>query len=576
MLGRQFEQPRLMSQQDHFSRVPTVSAPRSSFSLDHQHKTTLNEGKLVPILLQEVLPGDTFKCTATTFGRLLAQKVPVMDNIYADIHFWFVPNRLVWSHWVNFNGEEAVPSGITPQPTYVVPVVDWTHTGSPVSVEVGSIADYFGLPIGTVMGASQEKISALPFRALCLIYDEWYRDENFGAPRFNGPSGVGMGDGPDDAWAQGFYNAAGLMNRWKRKDYITSCLPWTQKGTAPTLPLGTTANVYTAAVTSGSAGGNWWQAWRADGTRTGGGVNVNNNATTASRTLYGGALADSTNTASRFALGTAADYAANPSYTPPYADLANAIGPTVTAMRQAVAIQQFLENQARGGTRYTEMLSHRFGVTNPDARLQRPEFLGGGSTMLNQAPIPQTSETNAGVSPQGNLAAIATMSQKAGFAQSFTEHGYIIGLISIRADITYQNRIDRHWSRQTLYDFYQPEFAHISEQAVYRREVSAVSVGATNAEAFGYQEAWADYRSKLSLITGQFRSQAASSLDVWHLAQDLGSGAPALTASFLYESPPISRLVAVTTQPHFQLDVSFKMSAARVMPVFSVPGLGKL
>jgi hypothetical protein len=259
-----------------------------------------------------------------------------------------------------------------------------------------------------------------------------------------------------------------------------------------------------------------------------------------------------------------------------YADLSSATAATINQLRTAVTIQQFLERQARGGTRYVESIKSHFGVTNPDFRLQRPEYLGGGTTVVNQSAIPQTSDTGAGT-PQGNLAAVSTFSHRGvGFSHSFTEHGYVIGFASIRADMTYYDNIDRHWTRQTIYDYYWPTFAHLGEQAVARREILATSSGSQNASVFGYQEAWSDYRYKPSMLTGLMRPSASGTLAVWHLAQDWGGSSPPLAAGFLYEDPPISRVVAVTTQPPFLLDMAFDYKCARAMPVFSVPGLGKL
>ena len=512
-----------------FAMVPRAEIPRSSFVIETAHKTTFNAGDLIPIYVDEVLPGDTFNLRMTAFTRLATPLYPTMDNLHLDSFFFFVPNRLIWSNWQKFMGQQDNPGDST---SYVVPTVTTPAGG----YAIGSVFDYMGLPtVGQVAAGSTVTHNALHLRAYSLIYNDWFRDENL-----QNSVTVNKGDGPDT------YTDYTLLKRGKRKDYFTGALPWPQKGASVSLPLGTSAQVkYTSS--SGT---------------------INNQ-------LAGGYV--NSGGTSQFIYGSGFTAVPNSTGGTLYADLSTATAATINQLRQSFQIQKLLERDARGGTRYTEIIRAHFGVISPDARLQRPEYLGGGSTPIQINPIAQTSGTNAtGTStPLGNLAAMgAGLAHGHGFTQSFTEHGVIIGLVSVRADLTYQQGLRRMWSRSTRYDFYFPAFAMLGEQAVLNKEIY-VRGDANDNNVFGYQERWAEYRYNPSLITGLFRSTAAGTLDGWHLAQKFNS-LPTLNDTFIKENPPIDRIVAVGAAANgqqFLCDTFFRNRVARPMPMYSVPGL---
>ncbi|QCQ84658.1 major capsid protein [Blackfly microvirus SF02] len=507
-----------------FSQVPKAEIPRSSFDRSSGRKTTFNSGYLVPVFCDEVLPGDTYNLTATFFARLATPLHPVMDNMRLTSFFFFVPFRLLWDNWQRFMGEQDNPGDSI---DYLVPQMLAPAGG----YAAGTIYDYFALP--TQVAAYSHW--SFPFRAYNLIYNEWFRDQNL-----QNSVTVLKGDTNDPPAT---YT---LLRRGKRHDYFTSCLPWPQKGPGVDIPLGTSAPVRSDAPVGGAIGV----------LNTGGGI-----------ALMDTAGANLTMTATSGAGGVL------------YADLTQATAATINQLRQAFQIQKLYERDARGGTRYTEIIRAHFNVVSPDARLQRPEYLGGGQSPINLYSVPQTSATDAQPTPQGNLAAYGTVSgSNHGFTHSFTEHGIIIGLVSVQADLNYQQGLERFWSRRTKFDFYWPALSHIGEQAVLNKEI--FTQGTANGDGrdiqdeqvFGYQERYAEYRYKPSTITGEFRSNFAQSLDTWHLAQDYAS-LPALNANFIEDHPPIPRVIAVVNEPEFIMDSFMRLRCARPMPVYGVPGM---
>jgi len=508
-----------------FAQIPKADIQRSSFDRSHGVKTTFDAGKLIPILVDECLPGDTFKLNMTAFARLATPIHPIMDNMYMDTHFFSVPIRLLWDNWQKFNGEQIDPGDSIDYliPTLTSPAVD--------GYAEGSISDYFGIPTKV----PDMEHSALWHRAYNLIWNEWFRDENL-----QDSLTVPRGDGPDTV------SDYSIQRRGKRHDYFTSSLPWPQKGAAVQLPLGTTAPV---------------QSTNDIPLFTGGGVTnqtMNVSGSTNDQFYLGGTPAgDSTVT---FGTTTGLE-----------ADLSAATAATINELRQAFQVQRLLERDARGGTRYIELIKSHFGVSSPDARLQRPEYLGGGSTPVNITPVTQQSSTDA-TTPQGNLAGFGTAHlNNHGFTKSFTEHCIIIGMVSVRADLTYQQGLNRMFSRSTRYDFYWPALSHLGEQSVLNKELFAAGTSADD-NVFGYQERYAEYRYKPSVITSLFRSNATASLDAWHLSQDFAS-LPALNASFIEDNPPVDRVTAVPSEPDFIFDSHLSLRCVRPMPVYSVPGL---
>lgn len=513
-----------------FAEVPNVEIPRSTFDRSHGYKTTFDAGYLVPVFVDEALPGDTFKLNMTGFARLSTPVYPIMDNMYMDTFFFAVPIRILWENWKRFMGERD------PDPDssidYTCPIIDDLQNASNET-----LWDYFGLP--TLVNAIYEFDAFIP-RAYNRIWNDWFRDQNL-----QDSVPVNIDDGPD---SEADYE---LLRRGKRHDYFTSCLPWLQKGDAVLMSLGIQAPVTGIGVNSTSWLTGPANAWETDGS---GAVQYANYIYSSSG---GGVL-------------IAEEDPNNTGYPNFWADLSAATGPTINELREAVQVQRLLERDARSGTRYPEIIESHFGVTSPDSRMQRPEYLGGGSTPVMITPIANT-DTSLGV-----LGAMGTASFKGhGFVKSFTEHCVIIGLVNVRADLTYQEGIERMWNRQTRYDFYWPTLAHLGEQAVLNKEiyVDAADIGSGAIDdVFGYQERYAEYRYKPSRITGKFRSNDPATLDAWHLGIEFGA-TPTLDDTFIEDNPPIDRVIAVPSEPHFIFDSYINCICTRPMPVYSVPGL---
>lgn len=540
-----------------FSMAPQAEISRSKFDRSHGYKTTFDEGYLVPFFLDEVLPGDTFNLETSLLCRMATPIAPIMDNIFLDTFYFFVPNRLVWDNWEKFNGQQDNPGDST---DYLVPTLaDGTE------FDVGSLGDYFGIPTGVPL----DEINALPFRAYNLIYNEWFRDENL-----QDSLPVPKDDG-SDVYSENY----ALRRRGKRHDYFTSALPWPQKGPGVEIPLGTTAQitmddahppvVYGSLYNSGS--GAFVNAlYRGKHA----GLTVGDGQSDLFREQSNVTPYVSTQSTGQSTLPYANTYAplyADLSKAGLTADLTTATAATINSLRQAFQLQRLFERDARGGTRYTEIIRSHFGVVSPDARLQRPEYLGGSSTRININPVVQTSSTDS-TTPQGNLSAFGVLGDtKHGFSKSFTEHGYIIGLVNVRADLTYQQGLNRIWSRRTRFDYYWPVLAHLGEQAILNKEIYAQG-NSKDEEVFGYQERYAEYRYFPSIITGKFRSTYSQPLDSWHLSQKFDS-LPTLSGEFIEDKPPISRVVAVPSEPHFLLDTYFNLKCIRPMPLYGIPGL---
>lgn len=564
-----------------FSDAPAMYMKRTKFDRSHVYKTTFDSGKLIPVFVDEVLPGDTTRMSVNYFARLATPIKPIMDNIYLDWFFFFVPNRLVWDHWQNFCFEQEDPDDST---DFVIPTI-YSHT-STKNLLIGSLWDYFGLPINTTNNISG--ISALPFRAVYLIWNEWFRDENL-----QKSVKIQKGDANEildssrlsdqPSWLFGtdgdLIGGYACPPRGKRHDYFTSALPWTQKGPGVSVGLAGTASIVDPSPGTGyllHSSANQLAAVTAyggDASSSGGRrVAVGNGSISfnryASEFSSIGGFAGNSSERTTVSAQAASTYLGNDSYV----DLDSSSIFTINSLRTAFQMQKFYERLARGGSRYTEVLRSFFGVVSPDARLQRPEFLGSFTKMINVNPIAQTSATDT-TSPQGNLSAYGVTAAKFhGFTKSFVEHGYIIGFVCARADLTYQQGINKMWLRSTVYDFYWPTFAHLGEQAIELREIYAQGSEADDT-VFGYQERYAEYRYKPSQITGKFRSSVAGgTLDMWHLSQFFKT-APTLNEEFIVEKPPIKRIIAVTDEPEFLLDIGFRYTTVRPMPMFGTPGL---
>ena len=542
--------------ESHFALNPTnIDIRRSTFDRSHSLKTSFNVGDIVPFFLDEVLPGDTFNVDTSKVVRLQTLLTPVMDNIYLDTYFFFVPNRLTWAHWKQFNGENTESAWI-PQTEYEIPQITAPADGG---WSIGTIADYLGVPTGI----PNLSVSALPFRAYALVMDEWFRDENLSDPLVvpvddATVAGVNTGTFVTDVYKGGLpYKAA------KYHDYFTSCLPSPQKGPDVSITVATGSKL---PVIVGNGGPSDHLKW----------VSPNDGMKVVTGSLT------SFQSGSVPALTQAGNVEAWPSNLYAVSDGMAAVA-TINQLRMAFQIQKLYEKDARGGSRYIEILKSHFGVTSPDARLQRPEYLGGNRFPININQVVQQSATASGETAQGTVTGMSvTTDTHSDFTKSFTEHGFVIGVMVARYDHTYQQGLERFWSRKDRFDYYWPVFANIGEQAVKNKEIFAQGPGVKDSagaviddQVFGYQEAWADYRYKPSRVTGEMRSQYAQSLDVWHLADDY-SALPMLSDSWIREDKTnVDRVLAVTSSVSNQLfaDIYIKNRTTRPMPMYSVPGL---
>ncbi len=526
-----------------FSKIPAAEIERSKFDRSHGYKTTFDGGFLVPIYVDEALPGDTFNLRMSAFARLATPLKPIMDNLHLETFFFAVPYRLVWENWEKFNGAQDNPADPV---SFTIPQMVAPNFGAG-GIAAGTLSDYMGLPAGPLNAANTGLVfNSLHHRCYNLIYNTWFRDENL-----QNSLVVDVDNGPDT------YTDYVLKRRGKRHDYFTSCLPWPLKGgTEVTIPIASSAPI--DLVPGGT-----------DSTP----MHVRDTTTDA---LASASPLKSATTTGHFGNDAEnAEFVLDPSGRL-VCDLSSAAAVTINALREATQLQRMYERDARGGTRYTELVKSHFRVTSPDARLQRPEYLGGGSSPINISPVPQQSASPVPptlVNALGNLSGYGTAGFSGhGFSKSFTEHCLIIGLVNVRADLTYQNCVNRMWSRRTRFDYFWPALAHLGEQAVLNKEIYAQGEGVAADElVFGYQERNAEYRYKPSQITGQYRSNHATPLDMWHLCQEFGS-LPTLGDAFISEEPPIDRCIAVPAEPHILFDAFFDLKCARPMPVYGVPG----
>lgn len=540
--------------ESYFSTVPSADISRSSFDRSQDVKMSFNVGNLVPFYVDEVLPGDTFSIETSKVVRLQTLLTPVMDNIYLDTYFFFVPNRLVWTHWREFMGENT-KSAWLPDVEYSIPQITCGHVYDPNTYTkpgfpVGSTFDFMGVPVGVDLS-----INALPFRAYQLIFNEWFRDENL-----QDPENIYLGDAlsysvyTDDEFEPPYSDARFPVAKYH--DYFTSCLPAPLKGEPVLAPLDTGKNVNMFSsgirevdylrqsnsgdneglVRSGISGTSW--------------ITGNGNAQ-----FYGLTESQITNSAVGI-MGTN-------------------LGINIMQLRNAFQVQKLLERDARSGTRYTEIIKGHFGVTSPDSRLQRPEYLGGNRIPISIHQITNQSQGADGEGFLGDLGAMSlTTDRNHDVSQSFTEHGYIIGCCCARYDHSYPQGLERLWSRKTRFDFYWPEFAHLSEQAVLNKEIFAQGTSVDN-EVFGYQEAWADYRYKPNKVTSEMRPGISNSLASWHFA-DYYESQPFLSASWIKEDKTnVDRTLAVTSRLAHQIfcDIYIHNITTRPMPVRSIPGM---
>lgn len=545
--------------ESHFSQLPRADIQRSRFDRSSSVKTTFNVGDVVPFYVDEVLPGDTFDIKTSKVVRMQSLVTPIMDNIYLDTYFFFVPNRLVWEHWQEFNGENTQSAWI-PATEYQIPQLTAPADGW----SIGTIADYMGIPTGV----SNLSVNAMPFRAYALIMNDWFRDENLSDPLNVPVNDVTQTGSNGDDYVTDVALGGMPFRAAKYHDYFTSCLPSPQKGPDVLLPLGGDAPLKTLPFDEMVTPKQPVPGLVFGDQRSGGPV------------VYRSSM--SYNLANPPTDGSPVTFMNTNIAEPGYgmvpinlvADLSQATAATINQLRLAFQVQKLYERDARGGTRYIEILKSHFGVTSPDSRLQRPEYLGGNRVPININQVLQTSQTS-DQSPQGNpVGQSLTTDTHRDFVKSFVEHGFVIGVMVARYDHTYQQGLERFWSRRDRFDYYWPVFAHIGEQAVKNREIYAQGTTVDD-EVFGYQEAWADYRYKPNRVTGEMRSSAPLSLDVWHLADDYESQ-PYLSDEWIRENKStVDRVLAVSSNNSAQLfcDIYVNNRTTRPMPVYSIPGL---
>lgn len=561
-----------------FAQAPQVDIQRSTFDRSSGHKTTFNAGKLVPIYVDEVLPGDTFEMSTSAIIRGSTPIFPVMDNANLDIYYFFVPNRLVWDHWKEFNGENTTNKWEQTVEYSIPQIAPPIGNGTDEGWEKGTLADYMGIPTQIGPGASQSDpkwtINHLPFRAYCLIWNEWFRDQNLQDPvlidtgdsQTNGSNLVPENNPNKTAIYQAALTGANLLPVNKYFDYFTGALPEPQKGPEVLLPLGNTAPIITAnkqnEVIPKYPITFWSNAFTQLGETHDLGIQVTGQKV--------GKMVHTRNGET-----VSEPVGAYPNNL--IADLGNATAATINELRLAFQLQKLYERDARGGTRYIEIIKSHFGVTSPDARLQRPEYLGGERIPINIDQVIQTSGTMEGTTPQGNTGAYSlTGNQGSYFKHSFVEHGYVLGLACVRTEHTYQQGLEKIWNRKNRFDFYWPALANIGEQAILNKEIYLQAVKEVDEQAFGYQEAWAEYRYKPSRVSSAFRSNITSgSLDAWHYA-DYYEALPKLSAEWVQETyKNVDRTLAVqsTLEDQYIADFWFKCTCTRPMPIYSIPGL---
>lgn len=545
-----------------FSQLPRADINRSTFDRSHSVKLSFNAGDLIPFYVDEVLPGDTFNLATSKVIRMPSLITPIMDNFYLDTYFFFVPNRLVWNHWREFNGENT-QSAWLPTTEYEVPQITSPAT---TGWNIGTIADYMGIPTG-VPGLS---VNALPFRAYSLICNEWFRDENLTDPLVTPTDDSVVAGTNGTNYITDVAKGGAPFRVAKYHDYFTSCLPAPQKGPDVTIPVGVTGNMPVVPLADKVPSSLYPVQPMGLSLTSGASFNPGSPAGRLAVTLSGNNLVGDGSATGVVDAGS--PYVPNNLWA--IGGDSTATAATINQLRMAFQIQKMYEKDARGGTRYIEILKAHFGVTSPDARLQRPEYLGGNRIPITINQVLQQSQTT-DTSPQGTPVGQSLTSDHHGdFSKSFVEHGFIIGLMAIRYDHTYQQGLERFWSRRDRFDYYWPVFANIGEQAVKNKEIFAQGKDEDD-EVFGYQEAWADYRYRPNRVCGEMRSQSSQSLDVWHLADDYET-LPALSDAWIRENPQtVDRVIAVTSAitHQFFADVYVSCRSTRPMPLYSVPGL---